>query len=58
MTDTLFDMMMAWEDGQLDDEEAVELFQQLIDNGMAWTLQGMYGRTAERLINAGYCNAS
>lgn len=49
--------IIAYEQGDLDDEATVELFQQLIDNGMAWTLQGHYGRTAKALIDAGYCHA-
>jgi hypothetical protein len=51
------DKMIAWEQGDLDDEGTVELFQALIDNGMAWTLQGCSGRTAAALIDAGYCHA-
>lgn len=51
----LFDMMMQFEDGTLSDAEVVDLFQKLIDNGMAWTLQGFYGRTASALIDAGFC---
>ena len=52
----LFDMMMEFEDGNLSLAETVELFQKLIDNGMAWTLQGFYGRTAMSLIENGYCH--
>jgi hypothetical protein len=48
-------LCMAWEDNQLDHEETVNFFQHLIDTGMAWSLQGMYGREATRLIEAGYC---
>lgn len=47
------DMMIAFEEGELSDEETVELFQGLVDTGLAWTLQGFYGRTAARLIEAG-----
>lgn len=35
--------------------EEVEAWQYLIDTGLAWQLQGWYGRTAQRLINDGYC---
>ena len=36
-------------------DEEVEAWQYLIDTGLAWKLQGWYGRTAHRLINDGYC---
>lgn len=52
----MIDDMMAWENGELDREQTICLFQKLIDNGMAWQLQGMYGRTAARLIDEGFCH--
>lgn len=51
----LTERVLSFEDGSLDEDETIELFQALIDNGMAWTLQGVYGRTAKRLIEAGLC---
>ena len=48
--------IMAWEQGEMEEEEAIEFFQELINNGMAWSLQGCYGRTAQALINAGHCD--
>jgi hypothetical protein len=52
MTD-IVTAIIAYENGELDDESTDELFQHLVDNGMAWSLQGHYGRTAMDLIRAG-----
>ena len=49
----MIDKLIAYEQGELDDDETLELFQTLVDNGMAWTLQGSYGRTAMSLLEAG-----
>ncbi len=53
----LLDLMISWEQGELDHDDTVNLFQRLIDSGMAWKLQGCYGRTAMALIKAGECQA-
>lgn len=42
-----------YEAGELDDDGVVELFQILVYTGLAWSLQGHYGRTATELILAG-----
>ena len=47
--------IIAYEQGELNQEEIVELFQHLIESGLAWQLQGHYGRTAKALIDAGHC---
>jgi len=47
------DMLFAYEAGELDEVETVELFQELIDTGLVWSLQGHYGRTAAALLEQG-----
>lgn len=49
-----FEKMMAWEQGELDDDDTISLFQELVNSGLAWQLQGCYGRQAIALINQGY----
>tara|TARA_Y100000310_G_scaffold284258_1_gene306935 strand:+ start:1206 stop:1406 length:201 start_codon:yes stop_codon:yes gene_type:complete len=38
-------------------EQQIEAWQHLIDTGLAWTLQGWFGRTAMYLIENGVCAA-
>ena len=38
-------------------QQYIEAWQQLIDTGMVWTLQGWFGRTAQDLIDEGHCTA-
>ena len=52
----IVDQINRYESGLMSEEELIGFFQKLIDNGMAWTLQGHYGRTAEHLIEAGACH--
>jgi len=48
------DLIMAYEQGDLSDQDTLKLFGQLVKSGLAWKLQGSYGRTAKALIDAGY----
>jgi hypothetical protein len=52
---TMINQVIAYEQGELDEEGIIDMFQQLINSGLAWQMQGSYGRTAKALIDAGYC---
>ena len=39
------------------EEQVVEAWQHLIDTGLAWRLQGCFGRNAQALIDEGVCHA-
>lgn len=54
----LVNKIIAYENDQLSDDEVIALFQELVDNGMAWTLQGHYGRMAQNLIDLGLVTAN
>ena len=47
--------LLDYENGKLDEVATIELFQELIDSGLAWELQGSYGSKAIELIRNGYC---
>jgi len=48
------DQIIAFEQGELDENQIVELFAHLVRTGQAWTLQGAYGRMAKALMYQGY----
>lgn len=45
--------IIDYENGELSFDDTVSLFQELVDDGTAWHLQGTYGRTADALIREG-----
>jgi len=45
--------IMDFESGQMTEDQIIEFFQELVDSGTAWTLQGSYGRMANALIEKG-----
>ena len=53
LSDNIVSRIIEYEAGELDETEILALFQKLVDSGLAWQLQGVYGRTAMRLIDAG-----
>ena len=40
---------------EMEEKEIFMFFQEMIDSGLVWSLKGCYGRTAESLIDNGYC---
>lgn len=51
-----FDMagkIIAYENGELSEDEVIDLFQQLVDTGLLWSLQGWYIRRAEEMLKKG-----
>jgi hypothetical protein len=52
---TSYDAVMIAEGVQEADseEQYIEAWQQLVDSGMAWKLQGSFGRQAMRMIEDG-----
>jgi hypothetical protein len=50
--------IMAYEQGDLSDHDSLVLFAHLVKTGLAWKLQGHYGRTAAALIEQGYISKS
>lgn len=53
MANDIVDQIIRYENGEMEQEEVIEFFQDLVNSGMAWQLQGSYGRAAVALIEAG-----
>ena len=54
----LISKIIEYEEGILSSEDTIDLFQDLVNSGLAWTLQGSYGRMAEYLIEIGEVRAA
>ena len=50
----LVNKIIRYESDQMDTEEEINFFKELIDTGTAWSLQGHYGRRACLLIEEGF----
>ena len=48
--------IMRFEEGEMNDDEIINFFQSMIDDGSVWSLQGSYGRMAQQLIDEGICH--
>jgi len=46
----MYTNIMAWENGEMSEVDEIKFFSELIATGMAWQLQGCYGRTAASFI--------
>ena len=49
----LVDQLIAYEEGQLTEDEEIAFFEHLVETGTCWQLQGHYHRVAATLIEAG-----
>ena len=49
----LVERMIAYESGELNEQQTFQLFQDLVDSGMIMNLQGHYQRLAAQLLEAG-----
>ncbi len=56
MTEIKTEDFIRYENGEMKKHEEDAFFQLLIDSGMAWTLQGHYGRKAEAMIRERRCH--
>jgi hypothetical protein len=52
------DFIIAYEGGELFEDDIVEGFQRLVESGLVWQLQGHYARTAVALIEQGLVSLS
>jgi hypothetical protein len=48
-------LLVCEADDIMETDDVIEAYQFLIDNGIIWILQGVFGRMAVRLIDDGTC---
>jgi polyhydroxyalkanoate synthesis regulator phasin len=51
---SVVDKMIAYESGDMNEEESIEFFQELLDRRLINSLQGNYQRTAATLLELGH----
>jgi hypothetical protein len=49
----LVDQLIAYEEGQITQDQEVAFFEHLVETGVCWQLSGHYQREAATLIEAG-----
>jgi hypothetical protein len=49
----MLDDIIRYEAGEMNEDEVLDFFQELVNTGLAWSLQGSYGRTAATLLKTG-----
>lgn len=52
------DKMVRFESGEMSNNEVIQFFQELLDQGVIPHLQGAYGRAAQSLLDAGLIRPS
>ena len=51
----MVEKIMKFENGEMNQEETIDFFQEIINSGLVWELQGFYGRQAMELIEENLC---
>ena len=49
----LTERIVSYEQGELDEQQTIQLFQELVDSGLIMSLQGHYHRLAAQLLESG-----
>lgn len=53
----LINDVLTYENGEMNEREVIIFFGTLIESGLAWQLQGSYGRQAMQFIKSGILNS-